>query len=75
MSSLERALKHLENQNPYTHDVITRITLGTREKASALAQSTKETSTLEDDKTLLKNSRPWHPRIKGFARPPEDGAV
>jgi len=61
MSSLERALKHLENRNPYMHDVITRITLGTREKASALAQSTKETSTLEDDKTLLKKFKTLAP--------------
>ena len=61
MSSLERALKHLENQNPYMHDVITRITLGTQEKASTLAQSTKETSTLEDDKTLLKKFKTLAP--------------
>ena len=61
MSSPERALKHLENRNPYTHDVITRITLGTQEKASTLAQSTKETSTLEDDKTLLKKFKTLGP--------------
>ena len=61
MSSLARALKHLENQNPYMHDVITRITLGTQEKASTLAQSTKETSTLEDDKTLLKKFKTLGP--------------